>query len=39
MRVKRKKKSGTAKLLLRYVDDPIRFWVKKKKSQESKDKK
>lgn len=39
MKIKRKKKSGTTKLLLRFADDPIRFWVKKKKSQESKDKK
>jgi len=39
MRIKRKKKSGT-KFLLRFADDPIRFWVKsKKKSQDSKDKK
>ena len=40
MKVKRKKKGGTTRLLLRYADDPIRFWVKsRKKSQESKDKK
>lgn len=39
MRVKRKKKSET-NILLRFADDPIRFWVKsKKKSQDSKDKK
>ena len=40
MRVKRKKKSGGVKFLLRFADDPVRFWVKsKKKPQDSKDKK
>ena len=40
MKVKRKKKSGTTKLLLRYADDPIRFWVKsRKRNSETKDKK
>lgn len=38
MKVKRKKKNGGAKFLLRFADDPIRFWVRKRNS-ETKDKK
>ena len=40
MKVKRKKKSGGVKFLLRFADDPIRFWVKnRKRNSEQKDKK